>query len=199
MSDHPSGQPRPSTTRHELTVPLPQLPKAFWAFHDQYYKPYRRYAHVHLGDEHAAGELVHQVFMHLALNWAHLMEEANPAASAWALLKESVAQELDLQGRQHAMTETAVLQHVTRSVLESSRQEFAVIESALGLYPAIARLPERQFDVMVLRYVLGFSTDTTARIMGVTDATVRSHCHLARRKIARDLDIPLGADCDDEE
>ncbi|MER6145180.1 sigma-70 family RNA polymerase sigma factor [Streptomyces sparsogenes] len=180
-------------------MPLPQLPAAFWAFHDQYYQAYRRYAHVHLGDPHAAGELVHQVLMHLAMNWARLMEEANPAASAWALLKERVAGELQLQGRQPAMPETAILQLVMRGVLESSRQEFEVIESALGLYPAIARLPERQFDVMVLRYVLGFSTDATARIMGVTNATVRSHCHLARRKIAKELGMPLGPDCDDEE
>jgi RNA polymerase sigma-70 factor (ECF subfamily) len=198
VSDHDSVQAA-SRVGRELTVPVPQLPEAFWAFHRQYYRGYRRYAHVHLGDRHTAGHLVHQVFMHLALNWARLMEEANPAASAWALLKESVAGELQRQGRRPAMTETAVLQRVMRSVLESSRQEFAVIESALGLYPAIARLPERQFDVMVLRHVLGYSTATTARIMGVTDATVRSHRHLARRKLARELGINLGADCDDEE
>lgn len=194
MSDHRTSQSKPA-----LMVPLPQLPKAFWAFHGQYYRAYRRYAHVHLGDPHAAGELVHQVLMHLAMNWAHLMEEANPAASAWALLKESVAGELRIQGRKPAVPETAMLQRVVRAVLESSRQEFEVIESALGLYPAIARLPERQFDVMVLRYVLGFSTDTVARIMGVTKATVRSHCHLARRKIARELGIAFDTDCDDEE
>ena len=201
MSDHDSVQGVSGRVGPGLTVPVPQLPEAFWAFHRQYYKGYRSYAHLHLGEEErqAAGHLVHQVFMHLALNWARLMEEANPAASAWALLKESVAGELRRQGRRPAMTETAVLQRVMRSVLESSREEFAVIESALGLYPAIARLPERQFDVMALRHVLGYSTATTARIMGVTDATVRSHRHLARRKLARELGIPLGADCDDEE
>ncbi|MEU8825050.1 sigma-70 family RNA polymerase sigma factor [Streptomyces sp. NPDC048636] len=190
---------QPSQSYPALMVPLPQLPTAFWAFHDQYYRAYRRYAHLHLGDAHAAGELVHRVLMHLAMNWAHLMKEVNPAASAWALLKETVAGELTLQGRQPAMPETAILQLVMRAVLESSRHEFEVIESALGLYPAIARLPERQFDVLVLRHVLGFSTDTTARIMGVTETTVRSHRHLARRKVAKELGIDLDADCDDEE
>ncbi|MEV5779007.1 sigma factor-like helix-turn-helix DNA-binding protein [Streptomyces antimycoticus] len=52
---------------------------------------------------------------------------------------------------------------------------------------------------MVLRYVLGFSTDTVARIMGVTEATVRSHCHFARRKVARELGIAFETDYDDEE
>jgi RNA polymerase sigma-70 factor (ECF subfamily) len=178
---------------------LPQLPKAFWAFHSQYFRAYLRYSQVHLGDRQTASRLVHQVFMHLALNWARLMEEANPAASAWALLKESVAEELKIQGREPAMTETAVFQRVARSHLQSTREKFEIIESSLGLYQAIAGLPERQFDVMVLRHVLGFSTDQTARIMGITEATVRSHSHLARAKIARELNMNLDADCDDEE
>ncbi|WP_420823481.1 sigma factor-like helix-turn-helix DNA-binding protein [Streptomyces natalensis] len=44
------------------------------------------------------------------------------------------------------------------------------MESSVGLYPAIARLPGRQFDVMVLHYVLDCSTAKTAGIMGITEA-----------------------------
>ncbi|GGP00045.1 sigma-70 family RNA polymerase sigma factor [Wenjunlia tyrosinilytica] len=85
------------------------------------------------------------------------------------------------------MSQTAVFARVTRVVLESVREEFAAMESHLGLYPAIARLPERQFDVTVLRYVLEYPTDETARIMGVTETTVRCHHAAARRKIALHL------------
>jgi RNA polymerase sigma-70 factor (ECF subfamily) len=59
----------------ELTV---QLPAAFWAFHRQYYGAYREYARLQLGDAHSGSQLAHRVFMHLAMNWAGLMEEGEP-------------------------------------------------------------------------------------------------------------------------
>ncbi|MFP8888046.1 RNA polymerase sigma factor [Streptomyces mangrovi] len=187
----------------ELTV---QLPAAFWAFHRQYYGAYREYARLQLGDAHSGSQLAHRVFMHLAMNWAGLMEEENPAACAWALLKEAVAAELEVQGRQAAIGDTAVLTRVTRAVLESYRQQFAAMETALGLYNAIARLPERQFDVVILQHVLGYTTERTAQVMGVSEGTVRSHCFHARRKLAKELQLGLGrepvehrGDRDDEE
>jgi RNA polymerase sigma-70 factor (ECF subfamily) len=38
------------------------------------------------------------------------------------------------------------------------REQMASIDSGLGLYEAIARLPERQFDAVLLRYVLGYDS-----------------------------------------
>jgi hypothetical protein len=51
-------------------------------------------------DEHLAGELVHGTFMYLAFNWAHMMKQAKPEAYAWALLKQRVATELMMLGRE---------------------------------------------------------------------------------------------------
>jgi hypothetical protein len=36
----------------------PRLPEAFWAFHALYYRVYKRYAELHLGDHRLAGEIV---------------------------------------------------------------------------------------------------------------------------------------------
>jgi RNA polymerase sigma-70 factor (ECF subfamily) len=68
----------------------------------------------------------------------------------------------------------------------------------MGLYAAMARLPERQFDVMVLQYALGFSTMKTALVMGVCGATVRSTRRAVKRRLAADLGLELGEDTDDE-
>lgn len=178
-----------------------ELPTAFWAFHNLYHRPYLEYAHIQLGDERSAGELVHATFMDLALNWPDMMEDANHEAYAWALLRERIADELRLQGRVPATVETAVFARVNRAALESVRDQLADMESALGLYAAISRLPERQFDVMVLLYVLGYPTEQTAHILGVTPATVRSQARHAKRKLAKDLDltVDLTADRDDVE
>ncbi|MEU8034620.1 hypothetical protein AB0C13_39765 [Streptomyces sp. NPDC049099] len=79
--------------------------------------------------------------MDLALRWPDMMEDANHEASAWALLRERIADELRLQGRAPATVETAVFARVNRAALESVRDQLADMESALGLYAAISRLP----------------------------------------------------------
>ncbi|MGH3309829.1 MAG: RNA polymerase sigma factor [Streptomyces sp.] len=170
-----------------------RIPVAFWAFHRQFRRAYRHYAQLQLGDARMAGQVVHLVFLSLLRGWPRLMEEANPAASAWAHLKEAVDEVLLFEGRESALPETAAFCRVRRAVLEDSRDEFAAMESSVGLYPAIARLPGQQFDVVVLHYVLDFTTAGTARILGVTDATVRSHRAHARQRLAQDLGIELGS------
>ncbi|SNT58405.1 RNA polymerase sigma factor [Actinacidiphila glaucinigra] len=188
MSRGDAGEPPAVPAVRE---PAP-LPTAFWAFHHLYFRVYRRYAELHLGDKRLAGEIVHEVFMALLYDWGRLMEEASPTSSAWAFFKSVVAEELAWQGRESAMPETATFDRValTRDLLDSFRNKFAVMESSLGLYAAIARLPERQFDVMVLVYVLGYDLKKTAQTMGVSAATVRSHRDRARQRIARDLENP---------
>ncbi|MFJ1562444.1 sigma-70 family RNA polymerase sigma factor [Streptomyces mirabilis] len=142
-----------------------------------------------MGDKRLAGQVVHEVFMALLYDWNRLMEEASPASSAWAFFKSVVAEELAWQGRGSAMPETAAFDLVlARDLLNSVRDKFAVMESSIGLYAAIARLPERQFDVMVLVYVLGYSLQKTAHVMGVSSATVRSHRDRARKRLARELE-----------
>ena len=89
---------------------------------------------------------------------------------------------------------TATLQRAARATLEALRRQFEVMESALGLYTAIAALPERQYDVVVLHYVLGYPSQQVANIMGIRPDTVRAHRRSARERIASKLglDIPAG-------
>ncbi|WP_037866858.1 RNA polymerase sigma factor [Streptomyces sp. NRRL S-1868] len=172
---------------------------AFRAFHRYYRRAYLRYAELQLGDRQVAERVVHLVFVSLLKGWNRLMEEANPARSAWAHLREAVDEVLIHEDRPSALPETAAFARVRRAVLEGTRDEFAVMESSVGLYPAIARLPARQLDTVVLYYVQGYSTAQTAQIMGVDEATVRSHRQHARQRLALDLKIELGAGTDRHE
>lgn len=103
-----------------------------------------------------------------------------------------IEEELEWLGRPSAMPATAVFSRLTltRDLLDEIRDEFCAMESSLGLYPAIARLPRQQFDVMVLMYVLHYTMDKTAHIMGLASTTVRSHRDRARLRITRDLQAP---------
>ncbi|MGW8634648.1 sigma-70 region 4 domain-containing protein [Streptomyces sp. NPDC055793] len=50
-------------------------------------------------------------------------------------------------------------------------------------------MPERQFDVIILQYVLGYPCRQAADIMGITAATARTH-----RRLACIADVPSDAD-----
>lgn len=163
------------------------IPAEYWVFHKCYFAAYRKYAELHLGDQHLAGEVVHRLFLDLLIGWLRLMQHENPAAHAFACLKERVDAALLREHRSSTVAETALFGKVARAVLEDYRDEFAAAESHIGLYAAIAKLEGRQFDVVVLHYVLGYERDRVASIMGVTNATVRSHLSAARRRLEGDL------------
>lgn len=177
------------------------MPPTLEAFVDLYAKPHLRYAHTMLGDKQAARAVVQRCYSHLALNWAVVLKAESPEAYAWRLLKQRVELHLRITGSTHGPSDaappdvrTAAMQRAARATLEALRKQLEAMESPLGLYTAIAALPERQYDVIVLHYVLGYSTQRVANIMGIKPDTVRGHRRSARERIASKLglNIPVG-------
>ncbi|MFI9251276.1 sigma factor-like helix-turn-helix DNA-binding protein [Streptomyces sp. NPDC053069] len=74
-----------------------------------------------------------------------------------------------------ALVETAAFAEVRHA----SRSRFTVPESKLGLYAAIGRLPERQCEVILLRFMLGHPMRRLAELMGIS--TGRSEVSCAER------------------
>ncbi|MEW1551843.1 RNA polymerase sigma factor [Streptomyces tsukubensis] len=191
-------------------------PPAFWALHAQYHQPYFEYATVHLGSEEAALDLVDDTFVIIAVIWDSLMTQENVGAYAWALLKTRVAHELALQGRTtSAAAETLAFERAIRAattpILDDFRAlfraEYALADfeaqitelaDSMRLFAAIARLPERQFDVMLLQYALGFDTATIALVMGIKKNTVRSTRRSAKLRLIADLGLPPCGFADEE-
>ncbi|MEU3317151.1 sigma-70 family RNA polymerase sigma factor [Streptomyces sp. NPDC006662] len=183
------------------------MPNAYWAFLTLNHKPYLEYARVLLGDEKEAADAVHATFVHLAAIWAHLTMQPNMAAYAWAQHKLLVADELIISGREPAASETMAFDRAIRAatcaVLRDFREQFRAqmdeLENSIGLYAAMDRLPERQFDVMVLCYALKYTTKQTADTMGITPATVRTLRCSARRRIAKEMGLDIELGIEDEE
>lgn len=169
------------------------------AFYDLYARPHLRYAHTMLGSKTAAKAVVRRCYSHLALNWAVVLKQESPEAYAWKLLKQRVETHLRITSQPPQLVETAAFEQAARATLEVIRRQFAVMESALGLYAAIAGLPERQFDVVVMHYVLGYPSTRVATIMGLKPDTVRSHRRLARERIAIKLGLSLDPAADETE
>lgn len=181
------GGQDPNVMLRELTA---VLPAAFEAFVELYYVPHLAYADAQLGSQELAEDVVDETFAIIALNWAQVLSgEEQPEAVAWALLRENVTARLEQLGRDTSLVAVCAF----TAVLRSSREQFAALEGSVGLYRAIAELPDRQFDVIVMRYVLGYKCAAVAKMLGIETASVRSVTRQARRHLAAKLGIPITA------
>lgn len=161
---------------------------SFDAFDASHHRLWLRYAHTQAGTREAAQSIVENACRHLLAHWEHALRQQSLTEYAWTVLKEHVAQWLGERGLRPQLAETAAFHTAARkALLHELRDEFAVLEGEIGLYAAIGRLPERQYDVIVLRYVLGCSEEEVAGYLGFETATVRSHIRYAKRRLAREL------------
>jgi DNA-directed RNA polymerase specialized sigma24 family protein len=128
---------------------------------------------------------VEAAFRELHGAWSHALRQVRVEAYAWAVLREHVERR---RPGGSVFVETAAFAEVDPywALLRESPELFGEMESRIGLFAAIARLPEKQHDVIVLRYVLGYSDARTAHIPGVAETTVRSHVRWAKRTSARE-------------
>ncbi|MEU9115421.1 sigma-70 family RNA polymerase sigma factor [Streptomyces sp. NPDC048483] len=179
----PSGPAGPAA-RH--------LSIALEAFHATHARKWLTYAYLHTGSEDAAREVTRSAFRQLSRLWPHALRQASVEAFAWSVLKERVVEWLYDHQQPTALTETAAFAIVTHALLRECQQRFALLESQLGLYAAISRLPERQCDVIVLRHVTGYDDAQIAALLGVDEVTVRSYASRGKRKLAAALGIDQG-------
>ncbi|MEU2732555.1 sigma-70 family RNA polymerase sigma factor [Streptomyces griseoviridis] len=183
-----------------------EMPTSLDAFYSRYGRAHVQYATTVLGDKDAAKTVVRSLYTHLGLNWDDvLLQEGGLEAYAWRALKLRVETHERMQigptadGRSTAASgndRTTAIHDAVRATLSAMRSQLEASESPLGLYTAIAALPVRQFDVIIMHYVLGYTCSRVADIMGISVGTVRSHRRQARKHIAAKLGFDLS---DDEE
>ncbi|MFD7165816.1 RNA polymerase sigma factor [Streptomyces violascens] len=169
------------------------LPADFVAFYSTHHRAYLRYAHLQLGTRALAEQAVEDVFVRLAVQWPHVLRRPSVQAYAWTALQDAVTERLRVLARDRALVQTASF----AAARDALRSEMETLESGLGLYAAIARLPERHYDAIVLHYVLGYPQREVAEVMGISYPTVRSHLRGARRRLARDLRLARFTDSEE--
>jgi RNA polymerase sigma-70 factor (ECF subfamily) len=138
---------------------------------------------VSVGDRDTAQDLVAEAFARAWASWPTV--SAHPAPAAWVV-------------------RTALNAGVSR--WRRRRREVPVADLAIvadrpagdaaggGLVPrimaALARLPERQRQVVALRLFLDLDTERTARMLGVAPGTVQAHLGRAMASLRSEL-IPI--------
>ncbi|MFE7114570.1 RNA polymerase sigma factor [Streptomyces sp. NPDC057654] len=172
--------------RRPGVVALPGLPTDFQAFHQLYRGAYVRWAELHLGSRHDAEEAVDQAFEQLCVQWPLVLRQPVAEAYAWKVVKHRAIDFARARGRRPVVVDFAAFEtHTLHTVVDP----IGALEDSLALYQAIRALPERQRDVMLLRYSLDYSTAETARTLGITEAGVRSTVRYARRRLRQELGL----------
>ncbi|OKH97604.1 hypothetical protein AMK13_38345 [Streptomyces sp. CB02056] len=145
---------------------------------------YLEWAYLQLGSDADAEDAVDATFDKLADKWCQMLRMDNLPGYAWKVLKHRVVDQARMRGRRAAPMDIAAFEAALTTM---SHDPFEDLAEALAAYHEIRRLPERQRDVMELRSCLGFTTEEVADLMGVKDATIRSHMSQARQRLAARL------------
>lgn len=169
---------------------LAHLPLEYEAFYLGHQEAFHDYAEITLGNRQTAEEAVHRGFMEILGNWEALLADGNLEQQAWAIMRRIVARQLRADDRPPALAINGPILRAlhTADLMDSARDRLHLMEGSRGLYAAIADLPSRQFDVIVLRYILGYRTTRIAWLLGLTnERTVDYHIRKAKERLSIQL------------
>jgi RNA polymerase sigma-70 factor (sigma-E family) len=131
-----------------------------------------RLAYVMLGDRPSAEDVVQEAFCGLYRRWDRLAETGN----ATYYVRASV-----LNGCRSVLRHRAVRRRGVSYQLPEASAEAVALSGAEReeVARAVARLPRRQREALVLRFYLDLPDEEIARVMGIRPGTVRSTIHRA--------------------
>ncbi len=164
----------------------------FEAFYQEYQEVWRAYAYARTGSFEAADQIVDDVTAQLADLWACASGRDDVGRYAWALLRTTIVRWLNDHQTRSAFVETLAFDR-TALAMDFVKERFNLIEESLALYAAVSRLPEREYDVTVLRYVLGYSVAQVAAVLNVDARSVGRHIRSAKQRLARELGLSAPA------
>lgn len=172
-----------------MFLPL-DLPLDFEAFYLGHQEPFHAYAEVHFGTREVAEEVIHEVFLQIHAGWTELLSSGSLEQGAWAIMRRAVHDRLDREGRAPAFVINGPIAQALAPALATAREKLQKMESTSGLYEAIAELPNRQFEVIVLRYILGYPTAKVAWYVGIDERTVGHHLRRGKERLRVKLGLP---------
>jgi RNA polymerase sigma-70 factor (sigma-E family) len=144
-----------------------------------------RLALLMVGDLPTAEDVVQDVYASLHTRWSHVAapDEVLPYVRAAVLNRcRSLL-------RRRGIARRAGVLHSASARIETSSAENEVIlsEDRRQVLAALARLPRRRREVLVLRYYLGLSEAEIAAVLGISPGTVKSTAARGLAALARDL------------
>ncbi|MFJ7204888.1 RNA polymerase sigma factor [Streptomyces sp. NPDC098789] len=183
----PSRRQRPATPMSQWDT---RARLSYWAFHTDRRPSYMRFAYLQLGSDADAENVVDATFDAIMNEWLRMLHMDRLEAYAWTVLKHRI---VDQQGKRDRRPRPMDISAFEAALKDAAVDPYDVLTDSIQFYSAVSRLAERQRDAVLLRYGLHCTTGEAAHVMGVEEATVRSHLTQARRRLTRLLGGEDGA------
>ena len=152
-----------------------ELARGYEADFDELFTTAYRVAHRILGDRSDADDVAGEVLAKAWLQWA----KVELYAAAW--VSRSAANASISRIRRRDVRE--------RLRLAPPRPQTSQVELRQDLVRALRRLPARQREVLVLRYLADLPEQEVADALGCSIGSVKQHAHRALRALRVDMDL----------
>ena len=139
-----------------------------------------RLAHIMLGNRQAAEDVVQDAFLGLYRRWPHLHEQAK----ALGYVRSSVLNGCRSELRRRP---TAELDGSHGPPVPSAESAVLTAAEREDIVRALRCLPDRQREVLLLRFYLDLPDDQIAAAMRIRQSTVRSAAHRGLARLRRAL------------
>ncbi|MGW1175374.1 RNA polymerase sigma factor [Kitasatospora sp. NPDC002543] len=173
------------TSDDEWAVTQPTHEVSYRAFCETHEKTWRGMAEERLHDPELVERAVRSIHRELRLHWLGILQQPDAEAQAWRIAKNCIAERELGAGQAPPWILAVRYAHIQARVsLENLDNDYE------ELYQAILRLPERQHDLVVLRYMLDLDYPRIAAYLGISETNARTTTSHALTKLRR----LLGAD-----
>jgi RNA polymerase sigma-70 factor (sigma-E family) len=138
----------------------------------------RRIAYAVCGDWHQADDLLQTALVKLYVAWPRLRREGREEAYVRRII---VRANIDEHRRPWRRERAGLEGH------DPSAREALAFEERSAMFEALQSLPVMQRKTVLLRHWLGLSVDETARELGISPGTVKSHTSRGIEKLQEAL------------
>jgi RNA polymerase sigma factor (sigma-70 family) len=135
---------------------------------------------VTVGDQHLAVDAVDEAFVRAAERWGQVSQMDRPAGWVYRVAVNWATS----WRRKWSQRPTLPVEVLDRSQLDDL--------ASVTLLEELVGLPLVQRQMLVLRFVLGYSVPETAATLGVAEGTVKSGVHRARQQLRADTEVSDG-------
>ncbi|MCF3962406.1 XRE family transcriptional regulator [Streptomyces fuscigenes] len=164
----------------EVHLPHPGTPPvAYTAFTETMREPYTAFVDAVVQHDARARWIIRETFDILWLRWHEAAASEHLPRYAWCLLRARLMERARFRDG-HVDLRAAAFTTVAQSRIEDLAERFAHISTHAAFFDTVARLPERQFDVVVLRYLCGVAPDDIPGVVGLPETLVHTLDHHAR-------------------
>lgn len=155
----------------------------FDQFYRSHYRPVVGLVYTLTGSRHGAEDIAQEAFLRAHRSWAEVSRFESPGGWVRVVamnLARSGLRRLGAEAR--ALSRFAGMSHTTFPELEPHNERF---------WETVRSLPTRQREVVALHYLEDLAVVDIARILDISESTVKNSLAQARASLAKTLEVAL--------